>query len=591
VTGEHTRKLAVLLHADIVSSTTLVRLDEMVAHERIRNVFRNFSEIIHQHDGIAHEIRGDALVAEFSKASDDVTAALSFQSTNITDNSRLPDDIRPVLRIGIAMGEVIIADNTVTGDGIVLAQRLEQLANPNGVCIQGAAYETLPKRLPFKYENLGEQELKGFDEPIKVYRVSQETVDITNGTQNAAGPGLEDKPSIAVLPLDNMSGDTEQEFFADGMSEDIITSLSRFSSLLVIARNSSFVYKGVAHDIKQIGSELGVRYLLEGSIRKSDTRVRITAQLIDASSGAHLWAQRYDRVLEDVFDLQDEITQTIVAEILPELETAERNRAHTKSFASLSSWENYQRGMWHGYKLNREDASGAEEFFQLVLADNPQYQPAMAGLAWITYLRILFNWGSDKTCRRQELVDIGLSYARNAVSADDKDALAQYAYGRLLALNGEFDESIDRLKHAIEINPNYALAYHGLGYTLALGGRPAEAIAQFDTALRLSPKDPYRFAFSTMRAYALLQMKEYEEAVAWGRRGMRENETSFWAYTHVSSALGHLGLIEEAEKVYAGLLQLVPDFSSATIDETIRFRKASDRDHYIEGLRKAGLQN
>jgi tetratricopeptide (TPR) repeat protein len=296
-------------------------------------------------------------------------------------------------------------------------------------------------------------------------------------------------------------------------------------------------------------------------------------------------------VLEDVFDLQDEITQTIVAEILPELEIAERNRAHRKSLSSLSSWENYQRGMWHGYKLTSEGATRAEEYFQRVLVDNPQYQPAMAGLAWITYLRIILNLGSNKPYQRQELVDAGLKFASKAVAANDKDSLAQYAYGRLLALNGEFDEAIERLQHAIEINPNYALAYHGLGYALALGGRPAEAIAQFDTALRLSPKDPYRFGFSTMRAYSLLQMKEYENAIEWGRRAIRDNETSFWAYVHVSSALGHLGQIKEAEKTFNRLLQLIPEFSSTTIDETVRFRNASDREHLLSGLYKAGLKD
>ncbi len=588
---EQTRKLAVLLHADVVSSTTLVRLNETVAHNRIQDAFQRFSEVITSHSGIAHEIRGDALVAEFSKASDAVTAALAFQAANTTHNENLSDNICPELRVGIAMGEVVIADHTVTGEGIVLAQRLEQLADPGGVCIQGAVYETMPKRLPFNCENLGEKELKGFDEPIKAYAVRQETTASTDDENNIADLKFADKPSVAVLPLENMSGDAEQEFFADGMSEDIITSLSGISSLLVIARNSSFVYKGVARDIKQIGTELGARYVLEGSIRKSATRVRITAQLIEAASGAHIWAQRYDRVLEDVFELQDEITQMIVAAILPELEIAERNRAHRKSSANLSSWENYQRGMWHGYKMTGEDANRAEEYFQHVLVDDPQYVPAMAGLAWIAYLRIMLNYSTNEPRSREDLLDIGLKHAGDAVTAGDEEAFAQYAYGRLLSLNGEFDESIERLNYAIEINPNYALAYHGLGYTLALGGMPADAVAQFDTALRLSPKDPFRWAFKTMRAYSLLQLKDYDNAVEWGRRAIRDNESMFWPYVPVSSALGHLGRIEEAEKVFAGLLRVKPDFSSTTIHETLRFRNASDREHLLSGLYKAGLKD
>ena len=590
MTEEHNRKLAVLLHADVVRSTNLVRLNEVVAHDRIQDAFQRFSEVITSHNGIAHEIRGDALVAEFARASDAVTAALAFQATNTIHNESLLDNICPELRVGIAMGEVVVADHTVTGEGIVLAQRLEQLADPGGVCIQGAVYETMPKRLPFKCENLGEKELKGFDEPIKAYAVRQETTASTDDKNNIPDLKLTDKPSVAVLPLENMSGDAEQEFFADGMSEDIITSLSGISSLLVIARNSSFVYKGVAHDIKQIGTELGARYVLEGSIRKSATRVRITAQLIEAASGAHLWAQRYDRVLEDVFELQDEITQMIVAAILPELEVAERNRAHKKSPTSLSSWENYQRGMWHGYKMTGEDANLAEGYFQHVLDDDPQYAPANAGLAWMTYLRIILNYTTNEHSSREDLLGIGLKHAGDAVTADDNDAFAQYAYGRLLSLNGEFDEAIERFNYAIEINPNYALAYHGLGYTLALGGMPADAVPQFDTALRLSPKDPFRWAFKTMRAYSLFQLRDYDNAIDWGRRAIRDNENMFWAYTSVSSALGHLGRIEEAEKTFAGLLRVKPDFSSATIDETLRFRNASDREHFLSGLYKAGLK-
>ena len=589
MTEDPARKLAVLLHADVVGSTALVQLNETVAHERIRDAFLRFSETISVHNGIAQEIRGDALVAEFSRASDAVTAALEFQSANVAHNEGLAGEVRPQLRVGVAMGEVVVADNTVTGEGIVLAQRLEQLAEPGGVCVQGAAYETMPKRLPFDYANLGERELKGFDEPIRVYAVTQEAVAKPDGEPTTSELNLVDKPSIAVLPLTNMSGDPEQEFFADGMTEDIITALSGFSSLLVIARNSSFVYKEVTQDIKQIATELGVRYVLEGSIRKSATRLRITAQLIDAATGAHLWAQRYDRVLEDVFELQDEITQIIVAAIQPELEIAERNRAHKKSSRSLNSWENYQRGMWYGYKMNSEDSNRAEEFFQQVLGDDPQYVPAMVGLAWISFQRIILNYMTNEPVSRQDLLDSGLKHASAAAREDDKDAFAQFVFGRLLALNGEFDEAIERLRSAIEINPNYALAYHGLGYALAVGGNPEDAVAQFDIALRLSPKDPYRFAFKVMRSFSLLQMKDYEAAVEWGRRGIRDNEDIFWGYVHVLSALGHLGRSDEAGQVLANLMQVKPDFSIASIDESIRIRNAVDREHYIEGIYKAGF--
>jgi adenylate cyclase len=589
VTEEPTRKLAVLLHADVISSTTLVQLDETVAHRRIRDVFQRFSETIANHGGIAHEIRGDALVAEFPKASDAVTAALEFQADNILHNDELSDEVRPVLRVGVAIGEVVIADNTVTGEGIILAQRLEQLAEPGGVCIQGAAYETMPKRLPFDYQNLGEQELKGFAEPVKVFAVTQQSLSKMPVEQKTEALDLVDKPSIAVLPLTNMSGDPEQEFFADGMTEDIITALCGFSSLFVIARNSTFVYKDTAQDIKKIGAELGVRYVLEGSVRKSATRVRITAQLIKVASGAHLWAQRYDRVPEDVFELQDEITQMIVAAIQPELETAERERALRKTPGNLDSWEYYQRGMWHYYKMSSEESTRAETFFNQALINNPQYAPALAALALVAHQRLILNFTTNEPIVRQDLIDHGLKFASAAVRAGDKDAFPQFVYGRLLALNGDFDQAIDRLNLAIDINPNYALAYYGLGYTLTVSGHPDKALTMFDKALLLSPMDHYRWAFYTMRSMALLLIKDYDGAVEWGRRGIRDQEDIFWAYAHVASALGHHGRSAEAEQVFADLMRVKPDFSSATIDETIRFRHVADREYYLEGLRKAGL--
>ena len=299
------RKLAVIMHADVVGSTTLVRQHETLAHQRIKDVFVRLSEAIESYGGTTHELRGDALLAEFARASDAVCAAVVFHSENTTFNASLEDDLQPRLRVGIAMGEVIIADNTITGEGVVLAQRLEQIAEPAGVCIQGAAYETIPKRLPFAYKALGEQRLKGFEEVVRAYMVCLKTGEVVPSPESGESlkPALElpDKPSIAVLSFTNMSGDPEQEYLSDGISEDIITELSKISKLFVVARNSTFTYKGRAVDVKQVGREQGVHYVLEGSVRRGGDRLRITAQLIDATTGDHVWAQRYDRLVQDVF--------------------------------------------------------------------------------------------------------------------------------------------------------------------------------------------------------------------------------------------------------------------------------------------------
>ncbi|MCP4431914.1 MAG: adenylate/guanylate cyclase domain-containing protein, partial [Gammaproteobacteria bacterium] len=388
-------KLAVILHADVASSTALVQKDEQLAHERIQDAFRRFGQAIEKYQGRVLELRGDALLAEFERPSDAVTATLAFQADHAYLISRLKDNLRPTIRVGIAMGEVVIADNTVTGSGVVLAQRVEQLADPGGLCITAALHEALPKRMPFDLDSLGEQVLKGFDDPVRVYRVELSanqsvpapqqdnqreasskksklivaiiviSIVIAGGiaywfkaqvqqeepasVERMAFP-LPDKPSIAVLPFTNMSGIAEQEYFADGMTENLITDLSKISALFVIARNSSFSYKGQQKKVRQVAEDLGVRYVLEGSVQRAGEQVRINAQLIDATTGGHIWADRYDGSLEDVFSMQDKITKSIVSALSITLVGQEdSNLARAKNInpdaynAYLLGWEHYQR--------------------------------------------------------------------------------------------------------------------------------------------------------------------------------------------------------------------------------------------------------
>ena len=351
------RKLAVILHADVVGSTVLVQRDEALAHERIQHAFSQLGVAVRAYGGIAHEIRGDALVAEFARASDAVCAAVRFQQSNDEANAQWDDGVSPVIRVGIALGEEIIADGTVTGSGVVLAQRVEQLSVPGGVCITGAIYEALPQRLPFERSSLGDRELKGFAEPVRVYQVTLRCGEVVPaveaGTQpqpsprtrrfvvvlaavavvatgaaiawlkpwveeekpasiSSAGPALPDKPSIAVLPFTNLGDDPKQAYFSDGITNDTITDLSKFRTLLVIASNSVFVYKGKPVKVQDVSRELGVRYVVEGSVQRAGEKMRVNAQLIDATTGHHLWAERYDRDLKDLFALQDEIAQSIV---------------------------------------------------------------------------------------------------------------------------------------------------------------------------------------------------------------------------------------------------------------------------------------
>lgn len=486
-----TSQLAVLLHADVVGSTALARQNEGLAHQRIVSVFRRLSETISSYDGLAREIRGDALVAQFSKASDAISASLAFQAANAVHNEELPDTFRPVVRIGIAMGEVVIADDTVTGEGVVLAQRLEQLAEPGCVCIQGAAYETVSKRMPFEYQSLGEREVKGFDEPVRAYeaRLKHEAAVPPPKTTARQKPVVSEgsgKPSIAVLPFDNMSGDPEQEYFSDGICEDIITGLSRYHELVVIARGSSFVFKGQSVDITEVAGQLGCQYVLEGSVRKAGDRVRITAQLIDGATGSHIWAEKYDRVLEDVFAVQDDVVSTIVSTIAGRLDKESRERAARKSPANLTAYEHVLLGKyyWPDWQGSQEDRDKARDEFNKAVELDPECVPAYTGLAY-AYLND-FYYGSPT--EREVSGARALEFARKAVEMDESDAFAHLmlAYG-YMDVKSDLELGRAQLERALELNPNdYTNACAQISVTIRTGNYE-ESVACANEAIRLNP--------------------------------------------------------------------------------------------------------
>ncbi len=582
------RKLAVLLHADVVGSTSLVQKNETLAHERIQDTFRRFSGTISNHGGIAHEIRGDALVAEFARTSDAISASLAFQTANTTHNEQLTDEVRPVLRIGIAMGEVIIADSTVTGEGIVLAQRLEQLAEHGGVCIQGAAYETVPKRLPFEYQSLGEKKLKGFEESIRAYSVklkNKKDVSIPEfiNPKNTHPLELPTKPSIAVLPFNNMSNDSEQEFFAYGIAEDIITELSKFRTLFVIARNSSFTFKNEQLTVKDVGVKLGVRYVVEGSVRKAGGRVRITAQLIDAIDDKHLWAERYDRDLEDIFAVQDEVTQAIVTAIEPQLATTERQRARRKPTENLDAWECYQRGLWYMFGYAHTDQ--ALHYFERAIELDPEFGSAYAGIAYTCALKILLDASKDKEGDLKR----GVSAAETALSIDQTDPFAHFAQGRISIFTGDHEKAIFAFKRAISLNPNYALAHFGLAHGLWHAGRPAEALAHHDEAIRLSPHDPILWAFLASKAIALIMVERYTEGISLSQEAQRNHNSTMFEYLGEVSGLGMLGKIKEAAFALERLKKAQPNVSISFIEQSLPAANSDARDRFLQGLELAGL--
>jgi TolB-like protein/class 3 adenylate cyclase/Tfp pilus assembly protein PilF len=596
---------AFILHADIAGSTALVQEDEHLAHKRIQDTFRHFGDTIIKYHGHVRELRGDALLAEFDRASDAVTAALAFQANQPGYVAQFNDNILPRVRVGIAMGEVIIADGTITGAGVVLAQRLEQLAEPGRVVVQSAVSEAVPTRLPFDFESLGEQMLKGFDKSVRALVVSLKAgnqvpepqlgiekprVSSDSKANNPDRPELLEKPSIAVLPFNNMSDDPEQEYFADGIAEELITSLGRCRWLLVIARNSTFAYKGTSTDIRQISDELGVRYILEGSVRKSGSRVRVTTQLIDGQDGSQIWGERYDRQLDDVLTLQDEIASVIGGTIKPELETIEGLKLRNRSTMDLNAWDCYQRGLWHLYRFTTEELETARVLFERAIDLDPNFSQAYARLA---YVLIQFSWYGPKTDRIGR-VNEAARIAKQAVELDRRDPAARLSLGRALTLSGEFHKGIEELQVAVELDSNYAQAHFALGQALCSLDRHAEALREIDTSILLSPRDPHMWTFFQVRTIANYIGGDLEQAEVDALAALRQPNVTFYPYTILVPVLGRLGKKQAALDAIQELRRLRPGFScQEAIDEWYfgeRPVMTQDfMDQFLADLRNAGL--
>jgi TolB-like protein/class 3 adenylate cyclase/rhodanese-related sulfurtransferase len=627
-------KLAVILHADVVGSTQLVQQDEQLAHQRIQDAFRRFSDTIGKYHGRVQELRGDALLAEFERASDAVTAALAFQSDHDSRLVMFNDNIQPKIRVGIALGEVVIADNTVTGAGVVLAQRIEQLAEPGGLCITAAIHEALPNRMPFSMESLGEQALKGFDEPVRVYRVqlstgesapppqqkSRQKVSSNNLRQMiivagvvvliAAGIGywsknslpqeepasiermahpIPDRPSIAVLPFTNISDLAEQEFFADGMTDDLITDLSKVSGLFVIARNSVFTYKNKAVKVPQVAEELGVRYVMEGSVQRAGNQIRINAQLIDATTGGHIWAERYDGTLDDVFAMRDEISRRIVTALSVALVGQENNDRGRVETSSPEAYDAFLRG-WAHYRLSTPDDSvKAISYLKNATELDPNFGRAQAALA-ATYWRIYDNnWAISAGVSYSDALEQTNRHLEEALKIPTplahRTAAKQYFYFR------RWDEAMIQAERAIAMDPNDPNGYEAMGTLLVNLGRAAEGLDFIKKAMRLDPQSDYLYRLGE----AQFHLERYDEAAATMLRATKLNPDDEWNYFLLAATLGHLGREQEAKSAITRFNRTYHDPTDkqrplTLVDlDTWIFKEAVNRERLKEGLRKAGL--
>jgi adenylate cyclase len=587
VTKNVQRRLAAILVADVVGYSRLMGADEagtlatLKAHREAL-----FDPIIAEHQGRLVKLMGDGALVEFPSVVGAVACAVAIQRGMAARNAGVPDDRRIEFRIGVNTGDVIIDGDDIYGDGVNVAARIQEVAVPGGVALSEVAHRQIEGKIEVDFEDTGERVLKNIAKPVQVFLWTGGAVPPAAGPASAkAALQLPDKPSIAVLPFDNMSHDPDQGFFADGIAEDIITELSKFRSLFVIARNSSFSFRGQAIEVRELSKRLGVRYIVEGSVRRAGNRVRVSAQLIDAVADAHLWAERYDRDLDDIFAVQDEVTLAIVTAIEPTLASAERGRARRKPTESLGAWESYQRGLWHAYRFTAAENTEAQSHFRRAIAGDPNFAPGHAGLAYALFLSVMLGFGGDAGASVAEASEA----AHRAITLDPEDAFGQATVGRVYQMKGEHEAAVSAYEKALSLNPNYASAHYGLGWTLIYSGRPEAGLPAVDEAIRLSPRDPMLWGFLTLKGLAFVAMDRHQEALTWIRKALRQSNVGVRTHVFEVIALAHLGRIEEAKQALQRVYTVKPDFDMDFVRATAKMMHPSSAKHYIEGLRKAGL--
>jgi adenylate cyclase len=584
------RRLAAVLAADVAGYSRLMGRDEegtLASLKSLRKMLVDPS--IAAHRGRIVKTTGDGLLVEFASAVDAARCAVEVQHGMAAQNADVPRDTRIEFRIGIHVGDIIIDDNDIFGDGVNIAARLEGIAEPGGVCISDDAQRQVRGKVEVAFDDMGPQSLKNIAEPMRARRVRLDRYarpTTPAKVEAETSLALPEKPSIAVLPFQNMSGDPEQEHFADGMVEDIITGLSRSKALLVIARNSSFTYKGKAVDIKQVGRELGVRYVLEGSVRKSGNRVRITGQLIDAASGTHLWADRFDSLLDDIFDLQDRVTSSVIGAILPHLERAEIERAQRKPTESLQAYDYYLRALASSYRLTRDANLEMLELTRAASAIDRHFALPHALAALSFTQRKAFGWSMNIA----EEISETRRLAAQAIELDKDDArvLAMAGFG-LCYVVGEVEEAALWLARAIQLDPNLVLARTWMGWTNVYLGDMGGAIEQLEVALRVNPLDPRRYTTSTAMAYAHFLAGRNDEASALASDVVRRQANYLAAQRIMMACHAMAGRIDEARQACAVAMRIDPTQRISGSNARAPFRRPQDIDKLSQAYRIAGM--
>jgi adenylate cyclase len=584
------RRLAAVLAADIAGYSRLMGTDEEGTLAQLKAHRKTLVDpSIAAHRGRIVKTTGDGMLVEFASAVDAVRCAADIQRGMVDQNADMPRDKRVEFRIGIHVGDIIFDDNDIFGDGVNIAARLEGISDAGGVCISDDAYRQIRGKVEIVFDDRGPQALKNIVEPMRAWRMridANASLALSQNVSIETPPplALPDKPSIAVLPFQNMSGDPEQEYFADGMVEDIITGLSRSRSLFVIARNSSFTYKGKVVDIKQVGRDLGVRYVLEGSVRKAGSRVRITGQLIEASTGNHIWAERFDGELEDIFDLQDRVTSSVIGAIYPSIRFAEIERSRRKRPQDLNAYDYAMRAMPHVWALEKDESAKALEMLDAAIAIDPKYPLALSLAGWCHAQRSVYNWADDVAGIRA----LALTLAERAVELSDDDPLILAVLGAVHTFVRNYGTARVLLERAVTLDPSAAWAWSRLGWLENYTDRPERALENFERALRLSPLDPMNFNNYVGMGSSHEISEDYEKAAALYLRALDERPHAIWLYRNLASSLSGAGRMDDAKKAYAEVMRNYPDLTISKFKQAMVFSPAA-LDRMAENLRKLGL--
>lgn len=578
------RKLAAIFYGDVAGYSRLTGQDEEGTHRILSSYLDAITDAIENYNGKVVHFAGDAVLADFSTVKDALSCAVDAQQDIKIRNQDFSDDNKLEFRIGVNIGDVIVDRNDIYGDGVNIAARLESLADSGGVCISGAVYDAIRGKLKFEYEFLGEQRVKNIAEPVRAYRVVFESTQSEVVASPATVTKLPDKPSIAVLPFENMSGDSEQEYFSDGIAEDIITDLSKISGMFVISRNSSFVYKGKTFNVQQVGRDLGVRYVLEGSVRKAGNKVRINSQLIDSNTGGHIWAERFDRDLEDIFAVQDEVTQKIVSALQVHLTPGEQERMTYRDTDNPDAYDYLLKGKEYYLRFTKDANQRARQLYEKAVELDPNYATALAELARI-YVQAR-NHGWTKTLA--EPLEQASSFAERAVMLNDALSQAHVVLGFINMWKRDHEGAITEVNKGLALDPNHAEGFMYKAIILGFAGQPEESMEWVEKAILLNPGSPFWYLFAQGNAY--FTMGHYPEAIATCIKAAISNPNFIFAHLLLLACYSNLENFEECEAELKECLARMPDLTLSWAQEVMPYRDSDVLMRFINDLRGAGLR-